>query len=93
MQRFVVDDDRLLVSDGETLEYFWRGVSPGSQKWRFHLVHAAAEMSLNRKGDEVAVKVGDRYSGATSVDVAFEIPVARSDELVQFFHAVGIQPT
>ncbi|MCU1395936.1 MAG: hypothetical protein JWM34_4364 [Ilumatobacteraceae bacterium] len=89
----MVDEDRLLVNDGETLEWFWRGVSPGSQKWRFHLVHAAAEMSLKHNGDEVAVTVGDRYSSATSGDVCFDLPVARSDELLEFLRRAGIQPT
>jgi hypothetical protein len=93
MQRFVVDDDRILVSDGETIEQFWRGVNAGSLKWRFHLVHVGAEMSLNRKGDKVAVKMGDRFGSGIAGDVQFDVPVERSDELVEFFRRVGIQPT
>lgn len=93
MQRFVVDEDRLLISDGETIEFFWRGTSPGSLKWRFHLVHAGAEMSLNRKGDTVSVRLGDRYAAGISGNAFFDIPVARSDEMLAFFRSVGIQPT
>ena len=92
VERFVIDDDQLLVFDGETIEFFWRGVSPGTCKWRFHFVHVGADMSLNRKGNEVAVTVGDQYGSGYS-GVQFNIPVARSDELLAFFTQAGIRPT
>jgi hypothetical protein len=90
--RFVIDGDRLLVADGETLELFWRGTNSGSSKWRFHLSHVGAEMSLRRKGDEVVVSIGDRYGHGIAGDITFDIPVGRSAELQAFLHSAGIQP-
>lgn len=90
MERFVVDADRILLADAETIEFFWRGTNSGSSKWRFHRSHVGAEMSLHRKGDEVAVKLGDRYSGGIAGDVVFDLPIERSAELQAFLGGLGI---
>ena len=92
MERFDVDADRILLADGETLEFFWRGVNPGSSKWRFHVSQVGAELSLNRKGTHVDVKIGDRYSGRIVGDVQFDVSVERSKELAQFLARNGVPP-
>jgi len=93
MERFDVDADRILLTDAQTIELFWRGTNNGSSKWRIHLSHAGVEMSLNRKGDQVRVKVGERYGGGgVAGDIVFDIAPARSGELQAFFQRAGIQP-
>jgi hypothetical protein len=93
VERFVVDADRLLAADGETIELFWRGVNSGSSKWRHHVAHVGADLSLRRGGDRVHVKIGDRMTGGVAGDITFDIPVERADELQAFLVGHGIQPT
>lgn len=88
----MIDDDKILLADGETIELFWRGTLNGSKKWRFHVSHAGADLSLDRKGTRIDVKLGDRYSNRVSGDVQFDVAVERSDELQGFLHRAGIQP-
>ena len=92
MERFDIDADRILLTDAQTIEFFWRGTNNGSSKWRIHLSHVGVEMSLNRKGDQVRVKVGERYSGVVAGDVVFDIALDRSSALQAFFQRAGIQP-
>lgn len=90
MQRFMIDAERILVSDGETIEFFWRGTTNGSSKWRFHVVHAAAELTPKRKGDEIAVKLGESSGRGVSGDVSFDLSVGRADELTSFLAQAGV---
>ena len=91
-ERFDVDADRILLADGETLEFFWRGTNPGSSKWRFHAGQVGVEMSLSRKGTHVDVKIGDHYNQRISGDILFNLPPDRAHELQQFLVRNGIQP-
>ena len=91
MERFTVDADRILLADGETVEFFWRGTNSGSSKWRFHVSQMGAELALKRKGDEVAVKLGDSYGRGIAGDVVFDLPLPRVDELKAFLARAGVR--
>lgn len=90
MERFVIDADRILLADAETVEFFWRGTGNGSSKWRFHVSHVGAQISVNRKGDRVALKLGERRGAGVSGDVEVELPVDRQADLRAFLERAGV---
>lgn len=84
METFNIDSDRLLFYNADVVEQFWRGVTPGTDKWRIHMNQLGIEVTENKKCTAYDVRVGELRGTKVGRDILFSIPNHRLFEWEQF---------